>query len=218
MKRIAVVATLVTICASVAHAQTTNLTVSTSIATPGDAVTATVTGPPGQNYALISSTVGSGFSYAGVSLAVGTDVAILAVGVLDGTGRAVASVTPPFRGATLTRYYLQAVTSASPAFTPLAASPSVIVRNSDVTAPLPLAILVNPDGSVQYASPGLTVARTAPGTYRVTIAAGSISLPFLPSVNVVGTQVMLAEFFTASAVDLTFSGDALFHLTIHQVR
>jgi len=40
--------------------------------------------------------------------------------------------TPPFAGSTLDRYYVQAATSGSPSFIPIAVSPSVVLRNNDV--------------------------------------------------------------------------------------
>jgi len=106
--------------ASLAAAQT-SLTVSADVVTPGSAITATVTGPPGQFYAVIGSSVGSGVSYGGVALGVGADFVILSQGVLDGTGTVSVPVTPPFGGTVLDRYYLQAATSPSPSFIPLSA-------------------------------------------------------------------------------------------------
>jgi hypothetical protein len=117
-----------------AAAQTT-LTASTTLVEPGVAVSLTVTGPVGQQFAVIGSTVGSGFTYAGVPLAVGADVAIITTGVIGGGGTAVIGFAPPFRGATLDRYYVQAVTSPSAAFAPLQASAGVVLRNRDVLGP-----------------------------------------------------------------------------------
>ena len=82
---------------STAVAQT-SLDVSADVVAPGRAVTATITGPPGQFYALIGSSVESGMSYGGVALSVGADFVILVQGTLDGTGSVSVSVTPPFRG------------------------------------------------------------------------------------------------------------------------
>ena len=86
---------------------------------PGEAVTVTVNGDPGEYYAVIGSSVNGGFSYAGVALGVGPDVVILAQGVLGGSGEASIRVVPPFNGTVLDRYYLQAVTSPAPNFVPL---------------------------------------------------------------------------------------------------
>ncbi|MGE0462190.1 MAG: collagen-like protein [Vicinamibacterales bacterium] len=122
--------------ASTASAQP-QIGVSTSIASPGERVTVSVTGAPGEFYAVLGSTVNAGFSYAGVPLGVGTDVAILAQGVLGGSGEVSVEIAPPFRGTTLDRYYLQAVTSASRDFVPPAPSPSRAVRNGDLVLGLP---------------------------------------------------------------------------------
>lgn len=112
------------------------LTLSTTVVTPGQAVTATVTGGPGQNFALLGSTTGAGLAHAGVSLAVGTDFAILALGTIPPSGNATVSVAPPFLLTTLDRYYLQAVTSPSAAFAPLAASTGAVIRNGDLVSGL----------------------------------------------------------------------------------
>ncbi len=113
------------------------LSLSATVASPGERVTVTVTGSPGEYYAVLGSTVNEGFSYAGVALGVGRDVVILARGVLDGSGQAQAAVQPPFAGTVLDRYYLQAVTSTTPDFVPLQASSSRAVRNGDVVLGLP---------------------------------------------------------------------------------
>src|SRR6187200_1061293 len=60
------------------------LSLSATVASPGERVTVTLTGSPGEYYAVLGSTVNEGFSYAGVALGVGRDVVILARGVLDG--------------------------------------------------------------------------------------------------------------------------------------
>ena len=114
MRRVLPLAGLVLGLVAPVAAQPLAIASSSSVVVPGQAVDVTVTGPPGQHVALIGSSVGSGFSYGGVPLAVGTDVVILGTGVLAG-GQASFRVTPPFRGATLDRYYLQAATSTNPA-------------------------------------------------------------------------------------------------------
>jgi hypothetical protein len=110
------------------------LTATASTVAPGVPVTVTLTGTPGQQYALLGSSVGAGMAYAGVSLGVGADFVILSMGAIGGTGTISVNVTPPFVGTTLDRYYVQAVTSSSPAFVPLAASASLVLRNSDLLA------------------------------------------------------------------------------------
>ena len=62
----------------------------------------------------------------------GSDMVILAMGAIGGTGSVAVTVTPPFAGSTLDRYYVQAASSGSPSFIPLAVSPSVVLRNNDV--------------------------------------------------------------------------------------
>ena len=110
------------------------LTASATTVTPGAPVTVNITGTPGQQYALLGSSVGAGMAYAGVNLRVGLDFVILSIGAIDGTGSVSVNVTPPFVGTTLDRYYLQAVMSTSPAFVPLSASPSLVLRNNDLLA------------------------------------------------------------------------------------
>jgi hypothetical protein len=139
-----------------AHAQAPTLAVVTDVVAPGAAVTATLTGPPGQFYALLGSTVGAGFSFAGQNLAVGPDVAILAAGQFDGSGQVAVPVTAPFLFTTLDRYYLQAATSPSAGFTPLALSPGRILRNADLVGSL-----VGPPGPP--GPPGLPGPQGVPG-------------------------------------------------------
>ena len=117
--------------AGAAAAQTT-LTLSADVVAPGQSLTATIAGPPGQHFALIGSSVDSGMSYGGIGLGVGADFVILAQGALDGTGMATVAVRPPFRGTVLDRYYLQAATSPSPSFLPLAVSSPRVVRNGEL--------------------------------------------------------------------------------------
>ena len=92
-----------------AEAQPT-LAASATAVTPGAAVTLTVSGIPGQQFAVLGSSVGAGLSYGGVNLAVGSDMVILALGSIGGTGSVAVTFTPPFAGTTLDRYYVQAAT------------------------------------------------------------------------------------------------------------
>ncbi|MGE0363328.1 MAG: tail fiber protein [Vicinamibacterales bacterium] len=112
------------------------LSVSTDIAAPGVAVTATITGAPGQSFALLGSTVGAGFTYRGFPMSVGPDVAILALGTIGAGGQAVVPVTPPFVFTTLDRYYLQAATAPDATFVNFAASAGRVVRNADLVGSL----------------------------------------------------------------------------------
>jgi hypothetical protein len=113
------------------------MVLSTTVTSPGERVTVTVTGNSGEYYAVLGSTVNEGFSYAGVALGLGRDVVVLAQGVLNASGQVQELVQPPFGGTVLDRYYLQAVTSISPNFVPLRASSSRAVRNGDVVLGLP---------------------------------------------------------------------------------
>ncbi|MCC7125392.1 MAG: hypothetical protein IT178_11125, partial [Acidobacteria bacterium] len=118
--------------AGVAAAQV--LSVNTSVVTPGATVTLSITGPAGHSFAIIGSTVGSGFSYAGVPLAVGPDVVIHTTGVIGGGGTATVGFTPPFGGSSLDRYYIQLATSPTPAFSTIQASNGIVLRNADAVA------------------------------------------------------------------------------------
>lgn len=145
-----------------AHAQPV-LTVTSDIVAPGATASATITGVPGQHFALLGSSTKSGMSHAGVALAVGADFAILAVGVLDGTGQTILGVTPPFLSTSLDRYYLQAVTSPSAAFATIQVSTSRVVRNADlvgslVGAPGP----VGPQGPIGPTGPQGSIGPSGP--------------------------------------------------------
>jgi hypothetical protein len=195
--------------ASLAAAQTT-LTVSTDVVTPGSSVTATVTGPPGQFYAIIGSSVGSGVSYGGVALGVGTDFAILANGALDGTGSVSLPLAPPFRGSVLDRYYIQAATSPSPAFNPLSVSTGIVLRNGDLVggltgAPGPTGPAgppgapggtgpMGPSGAAGPPGPAGVVATNAAGSYNFAndngfVAAGTFGSGALGAIGA-GTRML----------------------------
>ncbi len=121
----------VAVMATAAAAQPT-ISASTDVVTPGQAVSVTITGTPGQHFAVVGSAVGAGLSYAGVAFNVGAaDLAVIAVGVLNGSGSAVVGVVPPFSGSSIDRYYVQGATSPSPSFVPVAVSASLILRNRD---------------------------------------------------------------------------------------
>ncbi len=113
------------------------ITLSTTVALPGERVVVRVTGAPGEFFAIIGSSVNGGFSYAGVPLGVGNDLVVLAQGVLGGSGEQSVEVAPPFSGTLLDRYYLQAVTSTAPNFVPPQVSAVRAVRNGDLVGALP---------------------------------------------------------------------------------
>ena len=117
---------------AVAAQAQTGLTVVPDMVAPGGTVTVTVTGPAGQFFAVVGSSVNAGMSYGGLSLGVGADFVILARGALDGSGHASVGIAPPFTGTVLDRYYLQAATSPSSIFLPLSLSPGRVVRNGDL--------------------------------------------------------------------------------------
>ena len=134
MIRSAVVALVATCLSTLAAEAQPTLTSSSTAVSPGVAVTLTISGIPGQQFAVLGSSVGAGLSYGGVGLGVGADMVIVTMGVVGGTGSVAVSFTPPFLGSTLDRYYVQAVTSSSASFIPLAASASVVLRNNDLLA------------------------------------------------------------------------------------
>ena len=178
-----VVAVLLTSAAMVppafARQSTPGLTLSHDVAAPGSAVTATVTGVPGQHYALLGSSMGAGYSHAGVPLALGKDVAVVASGVFDGTGTAFVSDVPPFVFTTLDRYYLQVVMSPSPSFAPLTASPGRIVRNGDLVHGLS-----GPPGPAGPPGPPGPAGATGPaGADGAVGPAGPAGTPGLPGVT-----------------------------------
>lgn len=198
-------------------AQTPALTPVSVVVPPQGTVAATVTGPAGQNFAVIGSRSNAGFSYGGVALDVGTDVAVLAVGVIAGSGTASVFLTPPFQGTSPDRYYVQAVTSASPDFTPLAKSNSVALRNAAVVGNLPVAAVVNPNGSLQSASEGITASRVSFGRYRIDFAPGLVPAPFLPMVMPIGARI-LGHFYSPTGIDLELDSDAYFHVMVFPAR
>ena len=99
----------------------------------GTATIVTVTGAPGENFAILGSSKGFGFADAGVPFSVGADFVLLAFSSFDGSGRAVVSVTPPFSGTELDRYYIQVATSPSPVFQPLRVSQGLVLLNADLS-------------------------------------------------------------------------------------
>lgn len=135
--RVVVSASLASILLVTAASAQPQISLPTTVVSPGESVTATVTGAPGEFYAVLGSSVNAGFSYAGMALGVGNDVVILAQGVLDGRGAAFVSVVPPFNGTILDRYYLQAVTSTAQNFVPPQPSQVRTVRNADLVLDLP---------------------------------------------------------------------------------
>ena len=134
--------------AGLSSAQTIQVSVAQDIVAPGFPVPVTVTGPPGQFFAVAGSATGAGFTYGGVALPVGPDVVVLHVGVLDGTGQAVVPVTAPFLGSQLDRYYVVAAWANNSSFLPPTPSSHLVLRNRDL-----LSSVVGPQGPVGPVGP-----------------------------------------------------------------
>ena len=204
-----------------AWAQPPQLTPASTVVSPGQAVSAVVSGQPGHFFAVIGSSMNSGFAYGGVNLGVGADVAILVTGSLDAAGQASVVLRPPFQGTVIDRYYVQAVTSTSPGYVPLSASTSLVIRNADVVlgqAQRMLGGIVNPNGSTQFVSTGVTVARTGFGRYRLTIPAEVVSWPFGISYGPLGGRVLGASSDGQGHHDVVLDADGYFIFTVLEWR
>jgi hypothetical protein len=195
----------------VAGAQAQQLTVNRDLVAPGGTVNAVVTGNPGQNFALVGSTVGSGLVAFGVPMQLGTDYVILAVGVLNSAGQATVIVTPPFQGTTLDRYYIQAALSPSPAFNPLTPTNGVVLRNMDLLGPTSLATVhvfngviatVSGNDVLTFAGPTATVPTTA--TQRLV---GSAVAPLGVHTGTLTIEAGMCYQNVASGPVLNFVGD-----------
>ena len=116
--------------AAVATAQP-RLVLSSDLVAPGQPVTATIFGQPGQYWAIVGCALDSGMIYDNQQLGVGCTTTFVQ-GQLDGTGQATVNIVPPFRGATTDRYYLQGALSYGSNFIPLTLIPRVVVRNADL--------------------------------------------------------------------------------------
>jgi Collagen triple helix repeat (20 copies) len=158
--------------ASVAAAQPT-LTAAQNNVASGATVNVTVTGTPGHSYGVVGSSVDAGLTVAGTTFAVGADFVILDIGVLDGAGQAVVAVRPPFRGTVLDRYYIQGVTSPTPAFSTFAATNGLVLRNADLVSGL-----IGPAGPAgPQGATGATGAAGATGATGATGPAGPAGAP-----------------------------------------
>jgi Collagen triple helix repeat (20 copies) len=134
---------LVALVPGAALAQGPQLRLMTVAVAPGQPATLVLTGTPGDHFAVGGSTVGAGSSVGGVALAMGPDVVLIEQGQLDGAGQATIQFVPPFLGTTCDRYYVQAGTSPSAAFAPLALTAGQIVLNADLAG-----VIVGPVGPV----------------------------------------------------------------------
>ena len=59
------------------------MTLSKTVVVPGTATIVTVTGAPGENFAILGSSKGSGFTYAGVPILVGADFVLLSLSAVS---------------------------------------------------------------------------------------------------------------------------------------
>lgn len=202
---------------SVSAAQAQTLSVPAIAVAPGATTSVTVTGAAGENFGLVGSTTGSGLVFNGVSFAVGTDFVILAIGVLDGTGKAVVPVTPPFPARD--RYYVQALTSASPAFSPFSVSSGLTLVNTEVTRLLlPVGGGVNPNGSGFALSPGVTTTRTAAGVYQVTFTGQFFGPNVIPSITPYCGLAVTGMSANNGGFTVTFPSDCGFFFTGTPIR
>jgi hypothetical protein len=198
-----------------AHAQVT-LTPNSYIVNAGGSTVVTVTGTPGQQFAVIGSTTNFGFSYSGVNLAVGADVQILATGVLDGAGNGTATVTPPFT--TRDRYYLQAATSPSAAFNPLTASNSVVLINNQLARLLmPIGALVASSGNIIFGTQGITVTKSG-AVYTIDHAGFFAAPAALPDITPSAGATILSLATNGNQTVVTLSAEAGFIFKMQQVR
>ncbi len=115
-----------------ALAQGPQLRLETVAVVPGQPATLVLTGNPGDHFAVGGSVVNAGWSANGIALALGADAVLIGRGQLDGAGQARLRFVPPFQGTTYDRYYVQAGTSPSPVFAPLALTAGQIVLNGDL--------------------------------------------------------------------------------------
>jgi len=133
MSKRALVFTFVASCLAAASATAQpQVSLSTNLVAPGEAVSVTVTGAPGAFYAVLGSPVNDGGSFTRENLKLNRDVVLVSTGTLDGAGQATVGVKPPFVGSVLDRFYFQAATSFSARFDTFETSEAVVVRNGDL--------------------------------------------------------------------------------------
>ncbi len=214
-REVVVAGVLVLALTSAAHARQTIAVPGPNVA-PGGTVNVTLTGTGGEQYALVGSSVSRGFSYAGVALTVGTDVTILSLGVIPAGGSVVIPVTPPIPQ--LDRYYVQGVTSAS-GFASITATNAVVLINSEVTRLFQgLGGGVTAAGTGFALSPGVTVTKTAVGTYRIDYptqnSTGSNLFPTItPTAGGSPTSVVANN----ATMTVTFPADTAFYFALVRV-
>ena len=86
-------------------------------------------------------------------------------------------------------------------------------------AGLTVGAIVNPDGSVQYASAGVTVSRTGTGQYSITIPSGTFQNVAIPMFTPLSDANILASTTNGfTVVNVTFSRDTFFHFLMIHVK
>ena len=141
--RLASLTMAASLAAAAANAQTPQLTVSNQTVAASETITAVITGPPNQSFALLGYDTGCCFRFAGVQFSVGPSGGglpdLLSVSTLDASGRATVAVGPRsasnrghgFRDTTNDRYHLQAAVSPN-GFATVALSNAIVLRNGDL--------------------------------------------------------------------------------------
>ncbi len=148
--------------------------VSTRVVAPGKTMSVTVTGTPGEYFAILGSPTGSGAVFSGVVLAVGPDARVLATGRLGASGKITSTVLLPFAGTTLDRYYLQVATSPLESFETLRPSKGCVILNADLAGVL----VAGPQGPRGDTGPeGLAGATGPQGPAGPAGSNGSVGLP-----------------------------------------
>jgi hypothetical protein len=185
--------------AGVAAAQPV-LTVTPTEVPSGTAVSATITAPGGNYYALVGSTRDSGLVYGGVALGVGTDVAILATGVIGPGGSVTVPVNPPL-GAGLDVYHLLAVIAPTPNFLPPTPSATIALRPRGLFTNAPTFPQGLSAGGARVTNVGTPAADTdaVPKAY-VDVSSAILGAPAQQSVSTTSPLINLAQ---------TGSGDLL---------
>ena len=75
--------------------------------------------------------------------------------------------------------------------------------------------IVNPDGTVQYASAGVTVSRTGVGQYTINIAAGTFTNVAIPMYTVLSSATIVAQTTNGFTVtNVSFTADTFFHFVM----
>lgn len=214
MRRLILACAVLFTTAIAAQAQPT-LSSTPLLVNPGGSATLTVTGTPGNSFAVLGSSTWGGFSYAGVELAVGTDVAILGAGVLDGSGNGSITFTPPFPARD--RYYTHAVTSANNFATITPTNRTTLINIQEARLYMPIGGLVAANGTPVFLSPGLTVSKSGsvytfnhPGMFEY-------GNP-IPVVSVTGNATITGIQSSFAQTVVSLSNDGGIAITIQTVR